>query len=362
MALNNPWQHGIWCVNQKNCGGLGIINFDKQNNALLLKHLHKFYNKVEVPWVQLVWHSYYAEGVPHSQKLCGSFRWHDIMKLDNIYREFSQIMPGDGRSFLFWSDKWSLDNSSEPICRRFPRLFSYALDDKLSAAEVYATQDKASLFFLPLSVHAYGELHEMQRLLDNNPLSGEKDVWSYQWGDSYRPARYYAAIHAHLQAPPVYSWLWKSSCTMKLKVFAWLLLSDRLNTRDLLRRRNWKVTEDKHCVLCVTRAYEDRFHLFFTCNFSQRVWSYLQIDWSLGSDIQGAMSAARRDFNKPFFMEVMIVACWHIWKQRNGKIFQHERPTFARWRASFIHDISLLQYRIKAKFKDSFLAWISSLL
>jgi len=36
-------------------GGLGIIGLDKQNIALLCKNLHKFFNKIEIPWVQLVW-------------------------------------------------------------------------------------------------------------------------------------------------------------------------------------------------------------------------------------------------------------------------------------------------------------------
>jgi hypothetical protein len=34
-------------------GGLGIINLEAQNKALLLKHLHKFFNKAKAPWVEL---------------------------------------------------------------------------------------------------------------------------------------------------------------------------------------------------------------------------------------------------------------------------------------------------------------------
>jgi len=43
----------------KSKDGLGIKNLGLQNNALLLKHLHKFYNKVQVPWVQLIWNAHY---------------------------------------------------------------------------------------------------------------------------------------------------------------------------------------------------------------------------------------------------------------------------------------------------------------
>jgi hypothetical protein len=50
----------------KNNGGLGVLNLEIQNKALLLKQLHKFYCKENVPWVKLVW-SLYGNRVPHAQ-------------------------------------------------------------------------------------------------------------------------------------------------------------------------------------------------------------------------------------------------------------------------------------------------------
>jgi hypothetical protein len=35
-------------------GGLGIINLRTQNDALLLKNLHKFFNRLDYPWVNLI--------------------------------------------------------------------------------------------------------------------------------------------------------------------------------------------------------------------------------------------------------------------------------------------------------------------
>ena len=116
-----------------------------------------------------------------------------------------------------------------------------------------------------------------------------------------------------------------------------------------------------HCVLCPTRAREDRLHLFFDCNFSQRVWNYLQISWPQGQDLQASVHAARQSFGQPFFMEVLILACWNIWKQRNEKIFEHQRPSFGGWKRRFIHDISMLVHRIKKKHLHLLVSWIGSL-
>jgi hypothetical protein len=35
----------------KDKGGLGLKNLKLMNEALLIKHLHKFYNKEDIPWV-----------------------------------------------------------------------------------------------------------------------------------------------------------------------------------------------------------------------------------------------------------------------------------------------------------------------
>jgi len=58
-------------LNEK--GGLGVVNLQLQNEALLLKQLDKFYQKKGVQWVRLVWDRYYLDGVPHLRREKGSF-------------------------------------------------------------------------------------------------------------------------------------------------------------------------------------------------------------------------------------------------------------------------------------------------
>lgn len=50
----------------KNKGGLGITNLCSQNDTLLIKHLHKFHSKQDIPWVNLIWSTYYLDKVPHA--------------------------------------------------------------------------------------------------------------------------------------------------------------------------------------------------------------------------------------------------------------------------------------------------------
>jgi hypothetical protein len=145
----------------KDKGGVGIVNFKKKNDALLMKYLDKFYNRANIPWVNLIRSSYYDTSVPHAGKLCGSFWWRDIFKLVEDYCDVSFVKPSRGDSFLFWSDKWMFNGSIEPLSPRFPRLFSYVLDPKISATQFYQTDDNGTLFHLPLSEQAYDEFNQL---------------------------------------------------------------------------------------------------------------------------------------------------------------------------------------------------------
>jgi hypothetical protein len=89
----------VWsvvCLPKKN-GGLGALNFELQNKALLMKHLHKFYSKEEIPWVKLVW-TLYPRGVPHAQSSRGSFWWKDVFSYVNDYRSLTTCKIGNGDS------------------------------------------------------------------------------------------------------------------------------------------------------------------------------------------------------------------------------------------------------------------------
>jgi len=71
MQKNHPKQLGICLLFQKKEGGLGVLNLRTQNEALLMKHLHKFFNRKDIPWVQLIWEKYYNDGSLPGQRKRG---------------------------------------------------------------------------------------------------------------------------------------------------------------------------------------------------------------------------------------------------------------------------------------------------
>jgi hypothetical protein len=115
----------------KNKGGVGILNLKVQNEALLLKYLHKFYNKVNTPWVKLIWDTYYREKIPHVSEACGSAWWREILKLIPVYRGISSCKVGSSETILSWKDLWL----TNVLSNTHQRAFSYAIDEDMSVKE-----------------------------------------------------------------------------------------------------------------------------------------------------------------------------------------------------------------------------------
>jgi hypothetical protein len=56
-------------------GGLGVIRLETQNEALLLKFINKFFNSHDLPWVNIIWKSYYTSSRLPGHRRIGSFWW-----------------------------------------------------------------------------------------------------------------------------------------------------------------------------------------------------------------------------------------------------------------------------------------------
>jgi hypothetical protein len=160
--------------------GLGILDLKIQNEGLLLKYLHKFYNKTDTPWVHLLWNSYYTGKIPHAMDPCGSFWWRDVFKLVPIFRGISVCNVGDGSSTLFWKHLWH----GTILADHHPRAFSYSRNEDVSIQQLFSSDRLANNFLLPLSSEASDELRELQADCASVTLEGNSDSWTYCWGSA----------------------------------------------------------------------------------------------------------------------------------------------------------------------------------
>ena len=179
----------------KDKGGLGVINLRLQNDALLLKQLHKFYNRMDVPQVQQIWFKYYQNKVPHTAREVGSFQWKDILRLHNLYRGITHCVIGNGATACFQED----NQAGEILAEKFPRLASFAKSTLISVQEMVLAEDLDSMFVLPFSQAALDELLQLQQLTENIPFDESlSDTWLTIWGGNYTSSKFYNHIFQSL--------------------------------------------------------------------------------------------------------------------------------------------------------------------
>jgi hypothetical protein len=149
------------------------------------------------------------------------------------------------------------------LAQKWQFLFTFAKNESLSVWDVINSADIAELFHLPLSVQAMNEYNALLHLVHTTQLSQDKDSWRVtDSGPGYKVSSAYRSLTKHDPVIPAIKWLWKSCCQDKHRVFFWLLIHNRLNTRALLQRKNFYMT-DYTCIMCNQAVTETRDHLFF---------------------------------------------------------------------------------------------------
>jgi len=109
---------------------------------------------------------------------------------------------------------------------------------------------------------------------------------------------------------------------LKVVLFAWRPIRDRLPTKDNLIRRGILDSDDS---LCVGGSMETSPHLFLHCQFFGEVWHFIHLCFGVYSVIPnvpadfvgGNCSKGRLSI----LQLIWYATVWKIWKERNNRIF-----------------------------------------
>jgi hypothetical protein len=277
----------------------------------------------------------------------------------DLYKAMAKCNLGDGKSAFFWSDLW-LDTCLQ---QKFPHLLSFAKKATATITEIVNTEFLEDLFHLPLSQQAFQELSEFKSVGNQALLriaESESDSWSYIWGNNtFSVNKAYKLMCGSQPTPPHFSWIWNSSCQARHKFFFWLLLLDRLNTRNLLGRKQFHLPLYA-CATLQCNEEETLIHLFWACPFAENCWNYVCSNRGRNLSVLESIEDLKRKIHLPFAMELIIIAAWSIWIVRNDMIFNNKRPTFSSWKVIYLKELLWLSYRMKKKHAETFKAWLQS--
>jgi hypothetical protein len=325
-----------------------------------MKNVYKFLNKHDIPWVGLVWNAYYADNSVPAKSSKGSFWWRDVSSLISDFKSYTDVNTGYGDTVSLWHDLWS----DEPIQELFPQLFSFAKNKEISYRQAAQAESIFDMFSLPLSQIAEDQANLLTDLIDRNGAAHNvthKDKWSFHWGgEKYSTKKVYLQMVDAPDAPNVFKWIWKSCVLSKQKFFYWLMIQNRVNTKERMVHKSFFVQNDK-CVLCDEQVIEDREHLFFECDFSRNFWWKLNHEWNNDLNFLDMIMDGKQRRTLQFFNESVILGSWSLWNHRNNIIFDNQERSMDTCFSMFSDYFKQIIQRAKPGLKEGMQDWLDLL-
>ena len=146
-----------------------------------------------------------------------------------------------------------------------------------------------------------------QQMETYNKNELQKDVWTYSaQSSSYRVQTTYKLLMGHQPVQHILKWLWKSYCQPKHKVFCWLLMKDRLSTKNILKRKKMQL-DSFNCAFYISAQEESVHHLFWECSYAQQCWGTLDLQIIQDGNTVQNIQALRTQLRSQFFMIAIIL-------------------------------------------------------
>ncbi|GKF38225.1 RNA-directed DNA polymerase, eukaryota, reverse transcriptase zinc-binding domain protein, partial [Tanacetum coccineum] len=220
---------------------------------------------------------------------------------------FCKLVIGNGSTTSFWHDRWYGD-----VClkEKFKRLFNLEIQKDASVASEFQMPNVVSSFRRPprSGIENFQLLELVQMLsLDLYPRLVIVGLGLFMVLVSFRLNR--------LEKRLTNMFLWSKVLPIKLNVFLWRMLLDRLPTRTNLYNRGI----DIDCVLCPNceAAIENRNHLFFDCSMSVDLARLIGRWWNIHIPSFGDPPSWEMWFNglnlsslQKRFLEATFVSMW----------------------------------------------------
>jgi len=207
-----------------------------------------------------------------------SMWWRDIaaMRMEEWFENHVSRLIGNGEKTAFWTDVWCGD---EEFRVRFNRLYELSLFKGVLVSKMchlgWGMDGEAWRWRRRLFVWEEGLLGDLILLLQNVNLQVDNaDRW--RWALESTHTFSVRSVYKYLtHQPPLVSSvdassLWHKDVPLKVVLFGWRLLRDRLPSKDNLFRRGVIDQASRQCVSGCD-SLETSNHLFLHCNLFSSV-------------------------------------------------------------------------------------------
>jgi hypothetical protein len=300
-------------------GGLGVLDIHRFARALRLRWLWREWEVPEAPWAGL-------------QTPCN-----DTDKL--LFAAATRIAIGDGAKTSFWHCAWVNGRRPKDIA---PDIFAASSDCRLSVREALTDStwvNRIDLHAIHTADHLkqFVELWSFAHSVSLVQNTEDRIDWIYNASGEYSAASAYRIQFMGHTCSNLKALIWKPWGPSKCKLFAWLIIRNRVWTSDRLAARGWP--HSPSCPLC-KRHPETAHHIIAGCRYSRRIWDALASWLSIGP-LAPATWPDSTSIKQWWFMvgsvavpkkgtrSLLLLVVWHIWLERNNRTFQRQERSVA---------------------------------
>jgi hypothetical protein len=181
---------------------------------------------------------------------------------------------------------------------------------------------------------------ECRSLLNNIVLQADvSDRW--QWNPDIQGGYTVSGVYHILTTPTkpidvgLLDLVWHKQVPLKVSIFAWRLMRDKLPTKTNLVRRGMIPAEDARCVAGCSQD-ESVSHLFLHCDDYRELWRLIR-SWIGVSGVE-PFDIGEHFFQfihltwhsrkrRSFLQLVWLLSVWMVWNDRNNRIFNNNHTT-----------------------------------
>jgi hypothetical protein len=177
---------------------------------------------------------------------------------------------GNGVSTSFWLDKWCGD---EPLSMRYKRLFELSLNKEINVNWALRDNCNSLIFRRRLFGAGVNLLDDLKNncadfcLIDRN----DRPCWLLD-KKGFPVKSSYRNFKVNMNRDP-YWFIWKAKIPQRIKIFLWLVINDKILSKENLRKKNWQ--GNVNCEWC--GCLETTSHIFYNCQVASFSWKIIQM-------------------------------------------------------------------------------------
>lgn len=253
--------------------------------------------------------------------------WQGLMEVRDIFYWFCTKKIGNGKQTLFWEDNWI---GGRPLALQYPTLYNLTNTKQISVHEVLLGGWDKIKFRRVLHGDKLADWNFIKQHCEGFQLQVDKKDrlwWNLTKNGLFTVKSLYRALKLQQTACP-FKKFWNIKVPLKIRIFLWLFLKNKILTKDNLYKRGWR-KGDKICQFCCRE--ESIQHLFFDCPFAKLIWNVVTcaLDLKPILDKTQLFSSWSSGFNKNMKNLLLVgvsATIWAIWKTRNKACFDNILP------------------------------------